>query len=573
MPPPAARTVSSGPVSHRSAGAADAAFIALAVVCSLVWYVPHLGFYSDDWAFLGMYATTPDQTIRGFYDASYSAQHAMRPVQLWLCAALYRVFGMEPLGYHVVNAFLVVLNPVLVYAIARELQISRVIGVPVALVYGLLPNYSTDRYWYVAFAITLSMTAGLVCIYAGLRAATAGAYARALWILAAVLALVVSALAYEVAMPLLFVATPVLILWRLWRRQHLTPHRVLIYGGMALALNTVLLGGLAAFKMQTTIRLGAEHGMAAQVGAIARHALRADLSRGEYGLNVANAVRVHFVEYGVQFPSNAVALAGHASGEVRALALLMGLAAFGYLLFALRSERWPSLLSWGLLAAAGLGVFVLGYAIFLTNYNVQFTTTGIANRSAIAAALGAAMFLVACLGLPVSLARVPVRRAIFAAAIGVLACSGVLIVNVVAGHWVTAYQIERRILSSVRDRFPELPPRSTLLLDGVCPYIGPAIVFEANWDLTGALQVHYRDRTLAANVVSPRLTAGDDGITATIYGQPTHYPYSSSLFAYHAGTGLVQPLPDAATARAWLSRSLAAAKCPSGQEGIGVELF
>ena len=42
---------------------------------------------------------------------------------------------------------------------------------------------------------------------------------------------------------------------------------------------------------------------------------------------------------------------------------------------------------------------------------------------------------------------------------------------------------EQRVLASTQQRFPAMPPNSTLLLDGVCPYAGPAVVFEANWDL------------------------------------------------------------------------------------------
>lgn len=554
---------------------ADGVFIVAVGLLSLIWYVTRLGFYSDDWAFLGMYATSPDQTLRGLYDASYSSQHAMRPVQLWLCAALYRVFGMDPAGYHAVNAVLVVLNPLIVYAIGRELQVSRLIALPVALVYGLLPNYSTDRYWYVAFAITLSMTACLASLYADLRAAGAANLRTTVsWKIAAVLALIAGVLAYEVVMPLLLVAGPVLVAWRVARRQDGLTRQRLMYAAALIAINIVLLGSIAMFKLKTTIRLGAEQGVAAQVTDIARHAIRTDLPRGEYGLNVFNALRVHFVEYGIQLVPNALSIGRTTPSGVRALALLVALITFGFLAYTLRSEQWPTLSSWATLVGAGLAVFALGYAIFVTNYNVQFTPTGIANRSAIAATLGAAMCLVGCAGGAATLARVGgLRVLIFTAAIAVIAGSGVAIVNGIAEQWVTAYAAERNILSSIRTRVPALPPHSTLLLEGACPYIGPAVVFEANWDLAGALQVYYRDRTLAANVVSHRMTADESGITATIYGQPTRYPYSASLLAFHAGTGEVQPLPDAATARTWLSRSLASWSCPAGQEGIGVEPF
>ena len=84
---------------RRSTPWIDAAVLAIITALSLARYATSLGFYSDDWAFLGLYATSADQTLRGLHDASYSSHHAMRPVQLWLCAALYRAFGMDPVSY------------------------------------------------------------------------------------------------------------------------------------------------------------------------------------------------------------------------------------------------------------------------------------------------------------------------------------------------------------------------------------------------------------------------------------------------------------------------------------------
>ena len=224
--------------------------------------------------------------------------------------------------------------------------------------------------------------------------------------------------------------------------------------------------------------------------------------------------------------------------------------------------------------AAGILVFGLGYAIFLTNYNVQFTPAGIANRSAIAAALGAAMCIVGCIGglvTPLSARRL--RRVAFAVLVALFASSGFLIVNVIAERWIAAYDTEERVLTRIRQRFPTLPPHSTLLLDGICPYAGPAIVFESNWDLAGALQVFYHDATLVADVVTPRLTVGDDAVTTTIYQQRTKYRFGPGLFVYHAGTDVVQPLTDAAKARAYFATSTMGRSCPAGKEGVGVDLF
>ncbi len=551
----------------------DGLFLAIAVILSLVWYVPHLGFYSDDWAFLGLYATASDQTIAGYFDASHSAVHAMRPVQLWLCAALYRFFGTAPLGYHLFNGLLIVLNPILAYAIARQLRVSRTIALPVALVFGVLPSYSTDRVWYLAFAITLSLTAGLTSIFADLKAVSASdRRVGILWKAGGCAALLISTLAYEIVLPLLLFA-PAFLIWRERRDERPVARQWIAYVVLLAGINLALLGGVVAFKLKTTVRLGAEHGLAAQVLSIVRQALRPFAPEGAYGLNVFSALRVHFVDYGVKMPQSLFTAIPGASPGLLWLTCVFAMATFAYLFVTVRTQPWPSVREWSATILAGLAVFALGYAIFLTNYNVQFTPTGLANRVAIVATLGAAMCIVGCGGLAVSTLGNRAAPTLFAALIAAFAASGFLITNVVAAYWMDAYRTERDILSGIRERFPTLPPDSTLILDGVCPYTGPAIVFESHWDLAGALQVMYRDPTLKADVATPRLAVGDAGITTSIYGEPVTYPYDDRLFAYHAGTAAVQRLADAALARAYFDKETFRLRCPPGKEGLGVALF
>jgi hypothetical protein len=550
----------------------DTIALALAVLLSLAGYVGRLGFYSDDWAFFGRYATAHSPTIADYFAASFSAHHAMRPVQLWLCAFLYGLFGLDPLGYHLFNAVLIVLNPLLGYWLLRELRVPRVISLPVALVYGVIPSYSTDRFWYVAFGITLSMTACLASMLADAKAAAAGGRAGLAWKALGAASAIVSGLAYEVALGLLLL-TPLLMAMRSLQRRPLDRQGAL-YLSALIAVHLTVLGGIGWFKLHTTVRLGAgDGGLRAQVASIAREALRTDAPEGAYGLNVANAVRVHFGTYGVFLGRTTITAARLAPRWLLWVAVGFAGATFLYLWCAVRGSSWPSPRAWVAVLVAGMIVFALGYAIFLTNYNVQFTAAGIANRSAIAAALGVAACLVGVAGGISFLVAPRVRPPVFSAIVAAMATSGFVIVNVIANTWVEAYRRERAILAGIQQRFPTLPAHSALLLDGVCPYVGPAIVFEANWDLAGALQTLYRDPTLKADVVTPRLSVTDEGIETTIYQQPTRYPYARELFVYHAGTGGVYPLPDDASARAYFGAPGRAPVCPAGQEGIGVRLF
>lgn len=550
----------------------DTIALALAVLFSLAGYVGRLGFYSDDWAFFGRYATVSEPSVAAYFDASYSAHHAMRPVQLWLCAFSYRLFGLDPLGYHLFNAAFVVLNPVLCYWLLRELRVARVVCVSIALVFGLLPNYSTDRFWFLAFAITLSMTACLASMLFDTKAAAAGWRMSLFWKAIGATAALVSGLAYEVALGLLLL-TPLLMMLRAWQVGGRPNRRRAVNLAVLIAVHLTVLAGLGWFKVHSTVRLGAQEGLRAQIGSIARQALRTDIPDNAYGLNVFTAARVHFGTYGLFVGRTAAAAARLAPAWLLWSSVGFAVAAFLYLSFTTRGAPWPPIGTWAVVIGAGAVAFALGYAVFLTNYNVQFTAAGIANRSAIAAALGAAACLVGAAGLLSSLMPASIRGSLFSVIIAAVASSCFLIVNVIANTWVEAYAQERAILAGIHQRFPALPPYSILLLDGICPYVGPAVVFEANWDLAGALQTIYRDPTLRADVVTPRLHVTDAAVVTTIYGQPTRYPYGSGLFVYDRGTGAVHPLADATAARAYFTDPGRRALCPPGHEGIGVRLF
>ena len=81
----------------------DCAFLAIMSVLSLVLYVGRLGFYYDDYQLLERMGESGHQSVLGLYDA-VSPGTGQRPLQALTYAVLYRLFGAEPLGYHVFNA-------------------------------------------------------------------------------------------------------------------------------------------------------------------------------------------------------------------------------------------------------------------------------------------------------------------------------------------------------------------------------------------------------------------------------------------------------------------------------------
>jgi hypothetical protein len=66
--------------------------------------VAWLGFYCDDWRFLGQYTVSPHQTFVGYCLELFSTPIRMLipSMRVSYLAGLYSLFGLNPLGYNVV---------------------------------------------------------------------------------------------------------------------------------------------------------------------------------------------------------------------------------------------------------------------------------------------------------------------------------------------------------------------------------------------------------------------------------------------------------------------------------------
>jgi hypothetical protein len=161
----------------------------------------------------------------------------------------------------------------------------------------------------------------------------------------------------------------------------------------------------------------------------------------------------------------------------------------------------------------------------------------------------------------------------FAWGTGSLIGANALISGSIATQWVQAAERAHVVVDQITAMFPTLRHGTTVLVSGICPYVGPAIVFESPWDLRGALWLHYRDTTLNANVLTSSATISSHGVHTRIYASQTMYPYNSIL-AVDVARGTAGPLPDSVTAAAYLHRlSGEDPACPPGHEGYGVRIF
>src|SRR5262249_30202937 len=136
--------------------------------------------------------------------------------------------------------------------------------------------------------------------------------------------------------------------------------------------------------------------------------------------------------------------------------------------------------TWRVCILTGLVVFGLGYAIFLSTDRIAFSSAGLDNRVAIAAAIGVAFLFVGGVGWLSSLFHsVYSAKRVFCILVSLLCACGFLVINTVAIFWTTAYRQQQVILADIRERIPALSPGSTLIVAGICPEIGPAVVFRS----------------------------------------------------------------------------------------------
>lgn len=512
-------------------------------------YVFKLGYYGDDWGFLGILFHSPDPSIAGLFAAQYPDHNMrMRPTQMLYQAVLFKAFGLHPLGYHAVNALVLSAAVLLLYAVLREVGMPRLVTQAVSVVYLLLPNYSADRFWFASFGYTLTTALFLLSIYAFLRALRSPQFV--LWFSVGLSAETASLLGMEIVVPLA-VVMPV-ALWIQSRRLYshdVQPHLQV--------LKTFFLLGGPIVALAAVVWYKAENAVGAASPTISRLIL---LVIGSLGVN--------FGTYGLALPHTVAWSIKQLTPAALVLPCILGAVVF---LWLRRGQIPPdSRRLWMVLVTGGAFVFCLGIGIFVVTPRVGFWSTGIMNRVWIVAALGVAATLVGAVGWLTSRFSRDLHHRLFAAVIATL-CASCFAVNVaLSQYWVTAWARQLDILDKLQRTLAHPRSGTTLLLYGACPYVGSAVVFESPWDFAGARKVLYRDPTLAGDVLDDshpgKFGITQDGIWTRLYRESRTYSFGPDLLLFDYRSGEVRQLVDRASAVAALAHP---AGCPAGVEGGG----
>jgi hypothetical protein len=111
-------------------------FLICIAILSLSLYVTDLGFYDDDWALLSSMHLSSDQSLAGVFTAVDSSQdNEIRPIQFLGYAVPYKLFGLNPLGYHLINAIFFAAAFTFLYLILTEFRQPRALCLAIPIIY------------------------------------------------------------------------------------------------------------------------------------------------------------------------------------------------------------------------------------------------------------------------------------------------------------------------------------------------------------------------------------------------------------------------------------------------------
>jgi hypothetical protein len=544
----------------------NAAFLFGVILLSTLPNLSKLGFYCDDWSYLAELShISSDRLGAEFLELSRSdPSMIVRPVQVAYLVLGFKAFGQHPLPYHVVNAAVLGLVTVCLYFTLKELRIRRWLAFTIALVFGLLPHYSTDRLWTSSQQATLCMAFALAGIYALSRSARLEEPHSRWWLVLAVLALTLSILSYEVALGLI-VASLGLIGWRRYRDTRASStHAIKGLRGIIVALGVLLLAGILKILMQR--RLALHHYFLTRLGVLTWHA-------------IVQSVRFNLWIYGLHMPSVLASLWRHSAFSSSAVwtAAVIACLTTAYLWRCMEPSAIPSRRTCLWLIVIGFVVFGLGFALLFPSIDIDFCTAGLTNHMAIASAIGASCVTVAMVSLACSLLKSKMARALmFAFAIGMICGANSLAVSGITYFWADAASQQAVVLKSVASDVRSLPQGSMLLLDGFCRYSGPGVVFETRWDATGALQLALDDDSFSADIISANTRFRNTTVDTTGYGGLNgQYAYGDHLFVYNMRQQILTSLSSKKAADAYLRamNPTGDSGCPAGQDGYGTKVF
>jgi hypothetical protein len=461
------------------------------------------------------------------------------------------MFGQSAPGYHAVNAVVFAATLIAVMLVLRRVGVPRQLAVAIPALFAVMPHYSTDRLWVAVFQANLSLALFAFATLLDLRAVESARRFIA-WKLAGALALAGALLAYEIVGPLTLL-TCVLLIRHAKRRPRGDPDRRITLALAACAIDLAVMAATAIWKSGVSDRLGVAGGPIDHLMHWQRVLFRQLL--------------VFAGPYGGALPRTATTAALGLSATGLIASVLVATITFVYLSRLPRDAAERRVTRAIDVGTGGAMALALGVGVAAFSTHIGTHATGIGNRTAIVSSLGLAAMLAALLW-PIGGPRRWKRVDLFALAIALLILPFSIVSNRIARYWTDASAAQHRIVDAIARA--DLEDADIVLLDDFCPYIGPGILFETSWDVTGMLRL-VRGGTMEGDVVALGSALTDVGIRTTAYNDSIDYRYGEGLSIFAVDQASVHRIPDRATAETYFAfRS--PARC-DGRIGNGIDIF
>ena len=468
---------------------------ALLAVLAVAAFGAHLrpgGFYNDDWVYLSTAVYPPEDTFAGAVRAFDWL--SFRPLQMLYWPFAFRVLGTDPSVHAAWLLAIATLMATLVFGLLRALRVPALHAGLMAALVVLLPIADSTRFWPAQGANVLAVACylgGVIVALRGLRATERDPLRSHL---PAVVLYAASILLYEIAASVI-VLTGLLYLAVAGRR-----------GVRPWLVDVVVAGTLLAL--------------------VTSHTFYDPLSLGD---QVDHAIRIaRQVPYVLAVTFWAPATPSPPA-RVAVLVVVAAILAAG-VLAARRPHADPAypaaLRGWLALALGAALATGAAYLMIVPSATLDPRGMGEFNRGNMLAGMALVVFAYAVIAVAAHVAVrglrswQPAGMAAIAAAAVIIGAGAVHQVRTDQRAWEDAAREQDRIIGVVDGTTPRPPPATTFLTFGAPIATAPGVpVFEAVYDLAGAVRLHYDDPTLRAYPVpsGSRVDCGPRSLTVHNY--------------------------------------------------------
>jgi hypothetical protein len=457
----------------------------------------NVGFYLDDWATVcELHSLTGDFFARFIHFLLWDPRVTPRPVEALFYVATFDLFGLKPLGWHIVNQCLEVFGSFFFYMALAQLTRRRTFALLSAAIFLLYPSHDATHYWATCDSETLSTCFAM----ASLWLTTAGVARNKKWYaLLSVLCFNIAIFCYETLLPL--VSLNVIFAAIEGARRHKT-------NKWRWAIKTGLIC-VVPFVLSVVALLVYSRGIVPHIGHPQVH--QVVLSPQVMGTALGEGIKLNMPWICAPFFAQQVNQYLARSGVAACLIafVLNGALIVAGLGFLSRSEDDAKARVPLYVVLVGACTIVASYTIFGLNPEYVPTLLTIVNRVNAGASVGMSIILAAIPFL--FLERVcklqPGRGktallCLFSVPLVAFFC---LTNRGLAIPWTLSWELQRNIFQSLKRQSAGIKDGDSIILANCPRYVNWAPLFDGVWDFQAMLRLAVNNNTVNGGVVSDRL--------------------------------------------------------------------